>query len=109
MLAIITNLLTNIPPSPHPHSHPRKKIFQISWYWNIQEKVGDKPKKFPPGVTRSNQTHPPPLSLPNYDIICVLDPKRDMAINDTFLTSFNVQILNSSLFINNLTFDKLLN
>lgn len=45
MLAIITNLLTNIPPSPHPHSYPHKKIFQIPWYWNIQEKVGDKPKK----------------------------------------------------------------
>lgn len=94
MLAIITNLLTNIPPSPHPHSYPHKKIFQIPWYWNIQEKVGDKPKKFSPGGTRSNQTRRqmptlPPLSLSNYDIICVLDPKRDTAINHIFITSFN--------------------
>lgn len=65
MLAIITNLLKNIPPSPHPHSHPRKKIFQIPWYWNIQEKIGDKPKKFPPGVTRSNQTRRQMPTLPH--------------------------------------------
>lgn len=95
MLAIITNLLTNIPPSPHPHSYPHKKIFQMPWYWNIQEKVGDKPKKI---LTWRNalkpnpktNAHPPPLSLSNYDIICVLDPKRDTAINHIFITSFNI-------------------
>lgn len=64
MLAIITNLLTNIPPSPHPHSYPHKKIFQIPWYWNIQEKVGDKPKKFSPEGTRSNQTRRQMPTLP---------------------------------------------
>ena len=91
MFAIITNLLTS-----------RKKLMINLKNSHLEARAQNQTRRQKPIL-------PPQIYQIMISYACVLDPKRDTAISHTFLTSFNVQILYSSLFINNLTFDKLLN